>query len=620
MWGRFVVAALGLHAMAACSDDPVRAEPGRAGRLTILLDAEETGVEHPIPPGVAGEPLIFVELRKLGASDAENMDAFGAVAVSGDTAVVGAPEEDGDRGMERGAAYVFTRDEGGSDNWGEVTKLSANDGQDDASFGSAVALAADTALVGAPSWDDAAVIDKGAAYVLSRDRGGSDSWGEVKRLTASDGGAADVFGCAVALEGDTAIVGASAVASDQPGAAYVFARDQGGAGNWGQVRKLSPSDGENDDRFGAAVALSGDTALVGAYTKAEDGAEQAGAAYVFSRDQGGAGNWGQVKKLTAPVIGDEDSFAIAVAIAGDAALVAAQSDDGGISQRGAVYLFLRDQGGAGNWGFVRKTTASDAADGDAFGASLAMSGDLALVGAPQEGGAGESRGAVYVLSRDAGGPANFGEIDKFGAGDAEDYDYFGSSVALSGVTALVGAPNEDGAGLDRGAAYLLELRLIAGESCAEGRECASGFCADETCCESACGACGRCDAAGTEGTCTLLPAGTPCDLYLCSGDDVACPTSCSSDAGCVSTAFCDAGLCVEKGSFGGPCSGDTCLTACASSADCAAGSSCNAAGECVAADSSTQGCDCNQGRQPSGYGHAGWLLALAACLRRRRGR
>ena len=105
----------------------------------------------------------------------------------------------------------------------------------------------------------------GAAYVFERDQGGAGNWGQVKKLTASDAEAGDDFGASVAVSGDTAVVGAAYEIrrGSAAGAAYVFERDQGGAGNWGQVKKLTASDAEADDRFGASVAVSGDTAVVG---------------------------------------------------------------------------------------------------------------------------------------------------------------------------------------------------------------------------------------------------------------------------------------------------------------------------------------------------------------------
>ena len=185
-----------------------------------------------------------------------------------------------------------------------MTKLTASEAQAFDRFGSSVAVSGETVVVGARS-EDAGGANAGAAYVFGRDQGGADNWGEVKKLTASDAQADDLFGGRVAVSGDTVVVGhmvllssGMVLVSGGLDAAYVFGRDQGGAGNWGEVRKLTASDAQTGDFFGASVAVSGDTAVVGAAFEDAVGSN-AGAAYVFGRDQGGANNWGEVKKLTA---------------------------------------------------------------------------------------------------------------------------------------------------------------------------------------------------------------------------------------------------------------------------------------------------------------------------------
>jgi hypothetical protein len=200
---------------------------------------------------------------------------------------------------------------------------------------------------------------------------------------------------------------------------------------------------------------------VGAFS--EDGAGfYRGAAYAFERDQGGAGNWGEVKKLTASDAQDGDWFGGSVAVSGDTAVVGAIYEDGAGVDRGAAYVFERDQGGAGNWGEVKKLTASDAQDDDWFGWSVAVSKDTAVVGAYEEDGAGSDRGAAYLFERDQGGAGNWGEVKKLTASDAQDYDNAGFSVAISANTAVMGALYEDGAGFDRGAAYVFGPSLAVG--------------------------------------------------------------------------------------------------------------------------------------------------------------
>ncbi|MCH7719169.1 MAG: hypothetical protein IIB21_06830 [Chloroflexi bacterium] len=388
------------------------------------------------------------QVKKLTASDAQAGDRFGlSVAVSGDTAVVGAPLEDAEA-ADAGAAYVFQRDQGGTDNWGQVKKLLSSDAQTEDLFGLRVAVSGDTAVVGAYlEGGGGGLSGDGAAYVFQRDEGGADNWGEVKKLTASDAQLDDLFGCSVAVSGDTAVVGAQ-------GAAYVFQRNEGDTDNWGEVMKLTASDAQDLEFFGRRVAVSGDTAVVGAL--GQNTGLFAGAAYVFQRDQGGAGNWGEVTKLTGSDAGADEEFGFSVAVSGDTIVVGARLEDAEGSSAGAAYVFQRAQGGADNWSEVTKLTASDAAAGDLFGFSVAVGGDTAVVGAYHEDAGGIDAGAAYVFQRDEGGVDNWGEVAKLTASDAQAEDSFGVSVAVTSNTTVVGAYTEDAEGTDAGAAYVFE--------------------------------------------------------------------------------------------------------------------------------------------------------------------
>jgi hypothetical protein len=341
--------------------------------------------------------LIQAQVAKVTAADGATEDGFGAsVSVSGDTAVVGAYRADVGDNSSQGAAYVFYRNQGGPDAWGQVAKLTAADGAAGDWFGhsNAVWLSGDTAVVGAFFADIGGNLNQGAAYVFYRDRGGPDAWGQVAKLTAADGAPNEFFGFSVSVSGDTAIVGAYR-ASVAQGAAYVFYRNQGGTDAWGQVAKLTATDGAADDYFGWSVSVSGDTALVGA----EGDSFNQGAAYVFYRDQGDANAWGQVAKLTAADGAAEDEFGSSAAVSGDTAVVGAWlADVGGNEDQGAAYVFHRDQGGADAWGQAAKLTAADGAPGDVFG-QVSVSGDTAVVGAAwADVGGNEKQGAAYVFN------------------------------------------------------------------------------------------------------------------------------------------------------------------------------------------------------------------------------
>ena len=212
---------------------------------------------------------------KLTAADEANGNQFGAaVAVDGETVLVGAILGDGPV-TNSGAVYVYTRS-GGS--WPLQQKVNASDAAGTELFGNSVAIDGDTMVIGAPEKPGIApsIARKGAAYVFTRT---GTTWTEVKKLEASDGGAVDLFGSSVAISGDTVVVG-SARNNSLTGAAYVFTRDTGGTGNWGQQQKLTALVPVSSSRFGNHVDIDGDTALIGAF---DETSPRKGAAYVFTR-------------------------------------------------------------------------------------------------------------------------------------------------------------------------------------------------------------------------------------------------------------------------------------------------------------------------------------------------
>jgi hypothetical protein len=223
---------------------------------------------------------------------------------------------------------------------------------------------------------------------------------ETKKLLASDGAADDEFGRSVSISGDTAIVGAYYDDDNgyNSGSAYIFYRDQGGVDNWGKVKKLTASDGAAWDRFGWSVSVSigGDTAIVGAWVDDDNGIES-GSAYIFSRNYGGVDNWGQVKKLLAGDGSAYDRFGYSISVSGYTAIVGAYGDDDNGASSGSAYIFYRNQGGANNWGEVKKLLAGDGAAGDWFGRSVSISGYTAIVGAPYDDDNGNSSGSAYVF-------------------------------------------------------------------------------------------------------------------------------------------------------------------------------------------------------------------------------
>ena len=329
-------------------------------------------------------------------------------------------------------------------------KLTASDGAVADFFGESVAISGDTALVGAHGDDDNGS-SSGSAYIYERQADGS--WSETSKLTASDAAATDYFGISVAISGDTALVGAYGDEDDGPysGSAYLYQRQ--GDGTWSEIQKLTASDAAALDYFGSAVAISGDTALVGAYGDSDNGSNS-GSAYIFEQQLDGT--WSEVAKLTASDAAAYDFFGDSVAISGDTALVGAHYDDDNGNRSGSAYIHQRQADGS--WSEIQKLTASDGAEDDIFGGSVTISGETALVGARGDDDNGSNSGSAYIFEQQLDG--TWSEFQKLTASDGANVDYFGRSVAISGDTALVDAYADDDNGVDSGSAYVYDINSI----------------------------------------------------------------------------------------------------------------------------------------------------------------
>lgn len=409
------------------------------------IAARQTAGSGPSGRALSTGSLAYFEDQQVGPEtngDGAQDDAFGSsVALVGNVALIGVPLDDVGGNIDQGSVYVFVRN---GTTWSQQTKLTAIDGAAGDKFGFSVALSGDTALVGAPYGDVSSNSDQGAAYVFVRS---GTTWSQQAKLTATDGAAIDQFGFSVALSGDTALIGANLAdgANQNQGAAYVIVRS-GTA--WSQQTKLTVTNGGFGDQFGASVALSGETALVGAPNGdvATNGNE--GTAYVFIREGGTI--WSLQQTLTADSPASNDKFGASVALDTDTALVGAPSDDVGSNpDQGSVYVFVRS---GATWIRQSTLTASDPAASAQFGNSVSLSGDTALVGEAHNTAPG---GSAYVFVRSTGG---WSESKKLIADDGKAGDLFGSAVAISDTTALIGAPQAKvGIYQAQGSAYFFVL-------------------------------------------------------------------------------------------------------------------------------------------------------------------
>ncbi|MEM7053398.1 MAG: choice-of-anchor D domain-containing protein [Pseudomonadota bacterium] len=393
----------------------------------LALQVDDTDAVYP----VTIDPT-FAQQAYLKASNTEAFDGFGSVrslAVSANTVVVGASSESSDPDL-------------------------GNQTNNDKDF-------------------------SGAAYVFVRD--GVGNWTQQGFLKASNADAFDSFGHAVAIDGDRIVVSANQESGNAvggpgnndlnaSGAAYVFERT---GGVWSETAYLKAFNPDTLDRWGSAVAVSGDTIVV--TSNAEDSAAQgidgnqadnsardAGAAYVFVRD--GGGNWLPQAYIKASNAGCNDLFGGSVALDGNTLVVGA-SNEGNTAAcdasnappgSGATYVFVRD--GGGNWTEQAFLKASNPDDGDRFGGAVAVDGDIVIVGAWGEDSsatgvngnqgndvAADDSGAAYVFTRDGSG--NWSQQAYLKASDTDINDQFGFNVAVTGETVFVGA-RVAGAGSD----------------------------------------------------------------------------------------------------------------------------------------------------------------------------
>lgn len=325
-------------------------------------------------------------------------------------------------------------------NWNEIIKATASDAAENDTFGFSVAIDGDYAIVGAYRNDDAGD-ESGAAYIFERL---GNNWVEQAKLTASDAAAGDNFGHSVDIDNNYVIVGAygNDDVGNETGSAYIFMRT---GINWTEQEKLTANDANAGDQFGYSVAIDGDHAIVGARHDDFGSETNSGSSYIFKRS---GGDWSQQVKLTASDAAINDLFGLSVDIDGDYAIVGAYSNNDAGTDSGSAYIFRHLEN---SWTEQIKLTASDASSGDNFGFSVAIDGSYAVVGAPGNDDVGSNSGSSYVFVRSG---ISWVELAKLNSTDAASEDYFGRSVSLNGDYAIIGAYNNDDAGLDSGSAYI----------------------------------------------------------------------------------------------------------------------------------------------------------------------
>ena len=328
--------------------------------------------------------------------------------------------------------------------WSQQAELTSSDGAAGDNFGYSVAIDGGTAVVGAYHRTVGSNSQQGAVYVFVQS---GTTWTQQAELTSSDGAANDNFGSSVAVSGGTAVIGAynrGVGGNSSQGAAYVFV--QSGT-SWSQQAELTASDGEGSDLFGVSVAVSGGTAVVGAYHHRVGSNNNQGAAYVFV--QSGT-SWSQQAEWTASDGGENSRFGVSVSVSGGTALIGANGQPvGSNSGQGAAYVFV--QSGT-SWSQQAELTASDGVSSDQFGRSVSVSGGTALIGSASHVFGGDNPGAAYLFVQNG---TSWSQQPELSAPDGATGDQFGWSVAVSGATAVIGAyAHTVGGKGQQGAAYV----------------------------------------------------------------------------------------------------------------------------------------------------------------------
>jgi hypothetical protein len=379
---------------------------------------------------------------RVEAADAQNFSQFGrSVAISGNRIVVGEPNFERN-GQTPGAAYVYELSRSG---WTQQAQLLASDGRDFDDFGVAVAIDGDTILVAADSTDGPMSGAVGAVYVYSWT--GSE-WVETQKLIASDGARGGFYGGAVALEGDTAVIGRywDSVGANHSGSAYVFTRS---GSTWSETQKLLAPNAAPEDNMGFAVAISGDTIVVGApnrFSAAPDDA-QVGRAFVYARTDG---LWELNTVLRASNAAPFDQFGISVAIDGERIAVGAWQDSffPPTSGPGEAYLFERTDSA---WQETQIFAAPDPHVQAEYGGSVAIEGPWFLIGAPSHP-QGNLWGAVYSYHQMSG---SWGLTNVFLPDPNPSLSWMGNALAMDGNYAVAGAFIESLSEEQNGTSYVL---------------------------------------------------------------------------------------------------------------------------------------------------------------------
>ena len=325
------------------------------------------------------------------------------IALYGDYLLVGSSREGrgnggGSVGSETGNAYIFFRNEGGEDNWGEAQRLTPSSHADLRYFGSSVAISETTI----------AVTSTYSVHIFEKT--GDSDWEETRVIGRPENSDA-FYGSGLAVHGDVVVVGANSrdSSSSARGEVAIYERNFGGEGAWGRSQLLTAPSPNNNDRFGVEIAAEGDRILIGCTNDTGTGTDNPGAAYLYKRNIN-SGAW-KLEKIfvAADTPNTANNFGLDVDLNGGVAAISARTSSGATGADGAIYLYHQVPTGSGNWVQKEKITASDDGDETAlYGSSISLNNGVLIVGDYQNRGYPASpstnTGAAYAYEVPTGAP------------------------------------------------------------------------------------------------------------------------------------------------------------------------------------------------------------------------
>ena len=378
------------------------------GTRTIVGGSEGANIYETI--NTDGTLVDEVILPKTIGIDVDS--EFGhSVDIDGNYAIVGAHHNDNARGANAGNAYIYERNTA-TGSWGTPIALTLHSGLErNSKFGFSVSISGDYAIVGAFEDDNDRGLDAGSAYIYKRDNNilEDNKWGDPIALALPTGdtgiGTFSNFGQSVAIDEDYAIVSAPSIM----GRIYIYKRVN--ATDWGNPIHLTPPTGlEENNQFGSSVAIDGNYAIVSASHDHNEIGRFTGSAYIYERDN--AGNWSSPISLTLPITTDGDAtddtgletsshFGNSISISGNYAIVGAPYDNNAKGRNaGSVYIYERAS--SRNWGNPIHLALPNEIELDSeLGSSVAISGDYAIVGARFDDNNvfNDNAGSTYIYER-----------------------------------------------------------------------------------------------------------------------------------------------------------------------------------------------------------------------------